>query len=60
MGIKRLGWNGILANSVGNCTGWYQGDEKIREEMREMKHQRWNGYVADRCPCVLGQWTSWP
>ena len=44
MGIKRLGWNGILANWVGNCIGWYPGDEKTREEMREMKHQGWNGY----------------
>ena len=43
MGIKRLGWNGILANCVGNGRGLYPGDEKTREKMREMKHQGWNG-----------------
>ena len=43
MGIKRKGWNGIFANWVGNGIGWYPGDEKTREEMREMKHQGWNG-----------------
>ena len=42
--MKRLGWNGILANWVGNGTGWYLGDKKTREEMIEMKHQGWNGY----------------
>ena len=42
--MKRLGWNGILANWFGNGIRWYPGDEKTREEMIEIKNQKgWNG-----------------
>ena len=33
--MKRLGWNYILANEVGNGTGWNPGDEKTWVEMIE-------------------------
>ena len=42
MGMKRLGWNNILANGVGNGTGWNPGDDKTCEEMIEMKYHGWN------------------
>ena len=41
--MKRLGWNYILANGVGNGTGWNPGDDKTWVEMIEMKYQGWNG-----------------
>ena len=43
MGMKRLGWNYILSNGVGNGTGWNPGDDKTCEEMIEMKYHGWNG-----------------
>ena len=43
MGMKRLGWNDILSNEVGNRTGWNLWDDKTQEEMIEMKYQGWNG-----------------
>ena len=41
--MKRLGWNYILANGVGNGTGWNPGDDKAWVEMIEMEYQGWNG-----------------
>ena len=41
--MKRLGWNYILANGVGNGTGWNPGDDKEgmggndRNEVSRMK-----------------------
>ena len=43
MGMKRLGWNNILANGVGNGTGWNPVDDKTCEEMIEMKYHGWIG-----------------
>ena len=43
MVMKWLGWNDILANWVGNGTGWNPGDDKTWDEMIEMKYQGWNG-----------------
>ena len=41
--MKKLRWNYILANGVGNGTGWNLQDDKKCVEMIEMKYQGWNG-----------------